>query len=79
MTLVFAAVYEKTTVNWGERGVRYVHMEAGHASQNVYLEAVSLNLGTVAIGAFHDDEVKKVVGLRKQKEEPLYLMPVGNM
>ncbi len=78
MTLVFAAVYEKTTVKYRERGVRYVHMEAGHASQNVYLQAVSLNLGTVAIGAFYDEEVKKAVGLRNG-EEPLYLMPVGKM
>jgi SagB-type dehydrogenase family enzyme len=78
MTLVFAAVYEKTTVKYRDRGVRYVHMEAGHASQNVYLQAASLNLGTVAIGAFYDEEVKKAVGLRNG-EEPLYLMPVGKM
>jgi hypothetical protein len=56
--LVFSAVYERTTVKYGKRGLRYVHMEAGHAAQNVCLQAVSLNLGTVAIGAFLDEQVK---------------------
>lgn len=76
VVLVLAAVYERTTQKYGERGIRYVHMEAGHVSQNVYLQAVSLGLGTVTIGAFYDDEVKKVVGLT-DNEQPLYLMPVG--
>ena len=74
--LVICAVYERTTAKYGQRGVRYVHLEAGHAAQNVYLQAVSLRLGTVAVGAFSDDHVKQVLGLPTQ-EEPLYLMPVG--
>jgi SagB-type dehydrogenase family enzyme len=74
--MVFTVVYERTTVKYGERGKRYVYMETGHAAQNVYLEAESLNLGTVAIGAFTDSEVKKVLNL-PEKEEPLYLMPIG--
>jgi SagB-type dehydrogenase family enzyme len=76
VVVVFAAVYERITEKYGERGIRYVHMEAGHASQNVYLQAVSLGLGTVTIGAFYDDRVKDVVGF-KDDEVPLYLMPVG--
>ncbi len=74
--LVFTAVYERTTGKYGERGIRYVHMEAGHAAQNVYLQAVSLELGTVVIGAFSDDKVKELVNAEEQ-EEPLYIMPVG--
>ncbi len=76
IVLVFAAVYERTTGKYGERGIRYVHMEAGHAAQNVYLQAVSLDLGTVVIGAFDDREVKEVLSM-KGSERPLYLMPVG--
>ncbi len=76
VVIVFSAVYERTMVKYGERGVRYVHMEAGHAAQNVYLQAVSLNLGTVVIGAFHDEEVKKIMKMPAD-ERPLCLMPVG--
>jgi len=74
-SLVLAAVFERTIRKYGERGIRYVHMESGNASQNVSLEAVSLGLGTVIIGAFRDGEVKKVLGLNL--EEPLLIMPVG--
>jgi len=74
--IVFTAVYERTTRKYGERGIRYVHMEAGHAAQNVYLQAVSLDLGTVVIGAFIDDRVKELVNAGEQ-EKTLYIMPVG--
>lgn len=74
--LVISGVYERTTIKYGERGIRYVHMEAGHAAQNVYLQAVSLNLGTVVIGAFHDEQVRTVLHLPGQVQ-PLSIMPVG--
>ena len=51
-------------------------MEAGHAAQNVYLQAVAMNLGMVVIGAFYDDQIKEVMKL-PENEEPLYIMPVG--
>jgi len=54
--------------------MRYVHMEVGHAAQNVYLQGVALDLGTVAIGAFDDAGVKRVAHL---SEQPLYLLPIG--
>jgi len=75
---VFSAVYGRTTVKYGDRGVQYVNIETGHAAQNVFLQTVSLNLGTVVIGAFHDDEVKKVLQM-SDREQPLYIMPVGRM
>lgn len=76
--LVFTAIYERTTRKYGERGIRYVHMEAGHAAQNVYLQAEALGLGTVVVGAFEDSGVQKVLGL-PGNERPLYLMPVGKV
>ena len=76
VNLVFTAIYERTTDYYGSRGVRYVHMEIGHAGQNVYLQATALGLGTVAIGAFHDERVAKIIGA-DPSERPLYIMPVG--
>jgi nitroreductase len=51
-------------------------MEAGHAAQNVYLQAETLVLGTVVVGAFMNDKVKEVIGM-KEEETPLYILPVG--
>jgi len=78
VVIVFAANYGRTTRKYGERGIRYVDMEAGHAAQNVYLEAASLRLGTVVVGAFDDDRIKGVLQLPKE-ERPLSLMPVGRL
>ncbi len=77
INLVVTAVYERTTSRYGERGIRYVHMEVGHVGQNVYLQATALNLGTVVIGAFHDEEVKRIISV--PDEVPLYIMPVGRV
>lgn len=76
INIVVAAVYERTTGYYGERGVRYVHMEVGHVGQNIYLQAESLGLGTVVIGAFHDDRIQKMLNLA-ENFKPLYVVPVG--
>jgi SagB-type dehydrogenase family enzyme len=74
--LVITAVYARTSARYGARGKQYVHMEAGHAAQNVYLQAESLGLGTVIIGAFEDDKIHDVLEL-PAREAPLALLPVG--
>jgi SagB-type dehydrogenase family enzyme len=74
--IVIAAVYARATQKYGQRGVRYAHMEVGHAAQNVYLQAGSLNLGTALVGAFDDKRVKEVLKLPSD-EQPLGLMPIG--
>ncbi|NPA96164.1 MAG: SagB/ThcOx family dehydrogenase [Crenarchaeota archaeon] len=76
VAIVIGAVYERTTSYYGSRGVRYVHFEVGHAGQNIYLEATALGLGTVAIGAFYDDEVSSIMGL-PPSVKPLYIFVVG--
>ena len=76
VTIVITAEFGKTTRRYGERGrTRYVSMDAGHLGQNVHLQAQSLGLGTVMVGAFSDAEVQKVLGV--SDETPIYMMPVG--
>jgi len=65
-------------VKYGEQGVRYVHMEVGHAGRNVYLQAVSLGLGTAVVGAFDDDEVERLLQMQDD-ERALCIMPVGRV
>lgn len=75
---VVTAVYTRTAQKYGEqRGTRYVHLEAGHAAQNLLLQAAAMGLGAVPIGAFHDEEVQQALGLLAD-HQPLYLIPVGH-
>jgi len=74
--IVICAEYERTLRRYGSRGERYVHIEIGHAGQNIYLQATALGLATVAVGAFDDEQVTEVLRLDKQYK-PLYIMPVG--
>ena len=78
MVIVIAGVYPRTAQKYGvERSPRYVHLEAGHAAQNVLLQAVTLELGAVVIGAFDDAGIREVLGLGTD-QQPLYLIPVGH-
>jgi len=74
---VIAAIYERTAKKYGERAERYVKLEAGHACQNLLLQAVTLGLGAVPIGAFYDSQVQSALGAPTD-HEPLYLIPVGH-
>jgi SagB-type dehydrogenase family enzyme len=77
LTIVFAAEFSKTTNHYSKRGIRYVYMEAGHAAQNVHLQAEALGLGSIAVGAFDDTAVSKVLSLLKNLE-PVYMATVGH-
>lgn len=74
--LLISADFEKTTQKYGERGRQYVWMEAGHSAQNVYLQAISLELGTVSVGAFDEGRVQKILNL-PENILPLIIMPIG--
>ncbi|HDJ89638.1 MAG TPA: SagB/ThcOx family dehydrogenase [Thermoprotei archaeon] len=76
ISIIITAIYERTTEWYGRRGIRYVHFEVGHVGQNIHLQAEALGLGTVMIGAFHDEEVAKILGIEKG-ENVLYIAPIG--
>jgi SagB-type dehydrogenase family enzyme len=71
-------VVQKTAIKYGARARRYVYMEVGCAAENVYLQAQSLGLGAVLVGAFDDHEVAAIMQLR-EAEEAMALMPVGRL
>lgn len=74
---VVTAVFARTEQKYGDRAERYAILEAGHAAQNLLLQATALDLSAVPIGAFNDADVQAVLGLPAD-HEPLYLIPVGH-
>lgn len=74
VSFIIAADFKRTTGRYGERGIRYVYLEAGHAAQNLLLQAVSLGLGAVPVGAFNDEKVKEIL---ETSLEIIYIIPVG--
>lgn len=75
--IVITALFSRTIKKYGDKGKRFVLLEAGHAAQNIYLQSVSLNLGTVSIGTFDVNEVRNILNIKEG--EPLYIMPIGKI
>lgn len=76
VTVALAAVMNRITGRYQQRGVRYAWMEAGHAAQNVLLQAAAMGMGAVPVGAFDDRTVQRILRMAGE-EEPLYLIPAG--
>jgi SagB-type dehydrogenase family enzyme len=79
VSFVLCAVPERTSGRYGDRAMRYILLEAGHAAQNMLLEAVAMNLGGVPIGAFDDKKISNLIGLDTVQEStiPLYIISIG--
>jgi len=76
LSIIITAVYERTTAKYGDRGVRYVHMEAGHCCQNILLQTTALGLGAVPVGAFDDTYIQNLLNIPADYM-PLYVIPIG--
>ncbi len=76
VTLVITAEYRRVNVKYGQRGIRYALMEAGHIGQNIFLQAQALGLAAGIVGAFHDEALIAAMSI-PPAHEPLLLMPVG--
>lgn len=79
VTFVLSAIFDRTRHKYGERGYRYVYIEAGHISQNIYLQAVSLGLGSVSVGAFLDHKMNDLIGVDGRKEAVIYVHAIGTL
>ncbi|TCO09186.1 SagB/ThcOx family dehydrogenase [Natronoflexus pectinivorans] len=75
---IISAVFENTTQRYGDRGIRYVYNEVGHAAQNLLLQAVALEAGVVVVGAFNDEAVNSLLEL-PAGESVIYLLPAGKL
>jgi SagB-type dehydrogenase family enzyme len=74
---VITTIYGRLAEKYGEqRSIRYAYLEAGHAAQNLLLQATALGLAGVPIGAFRDEEVQSALSLPSE-QTPVYLIPVG--
>lgn len=77
VTFIWTAVLERMKWRYGERGYRYLHLDAGHVCQNLYLTAESIDSGVCAIAAFDDDELNKVIGLDGENQFAVYVATLG--
>lgn len=77
VTFIWTTVIYRMTWRYGERGYRYIHLDAGHICQNLYLAAESIGCGACAIAAFSDDEVNRILGIDGERQFVLYLATVG--
>jgi len=76
VNIIISGVFSRTTNKYGQRGIQYVYQESGHAAQNVYLQAESLGLGTVVVGAFNQSGIDQLFNF-KEDQKVLYIMPLG--
>ncbi len=76
VNLVITAEYERITCKYGDRGVRYAMIEAGHIGQNIFLQALAIGLVVGIVGAFRDQELIQVLNIT-ESHEPLLIMPAG--
>jgi len=74
VNIVITTFIERTAVKYGERAEQYVMIETGHAGQNICLQAQSLGLGVVTVGAFFEEKIKMVIGT---DAKPVYIICVG--
>ena len=77
VTFIWVAVAYRMMWRYQERGYRYMHLDAGHVCQNLYLAAESINSGACAIGAFEDDTLNQLLGIDGKEKFVIYVATCG--
>ncbi len=76
--VIITAVLERSLWKYEDRGYRYTLFEAGHVAQNLNLVAAALELGSLNLGGFFDDDLATLLGLDLDREIPLYSVALGH-
>ncbi len=79
VTFIWVAIAERMNWRYGERGYRYLFLDAGHVCQNLYLGSAAINCGTCAIGAYSDEYLNKLLDLDGYNHFVIYLATVGKL
>jgi len=79
VVFIWTAIFERSIWKYGQRGYRYIYLDAGHIGHNLALAATSLNLGSCQIAALFDDEVNELIGVDGKDESTVYMSVVGNI
>ncbi len=74
---IWTAIAERMVWRYGERGYRYLFLDAGHVCQNLYLTAEEIDLGVCAIGAYSDKQIHDLLSIDGEQEFAIYLTAVG--
>ncbi|MEJ6952375.1 SagB/ThcOx family dehydrogenase [Natronospora cellulosivora (SeqCode)] len=77
ITFIWVADVERMTWRYQERSYRYLHLDAGHVCQNLYLASESIDAGVCAIAAYSDDAINELLEIDGQNEFVIYMATVG--
>lgn len=75
--ILVSAIFFRSVFKYGERGYRFVLLEAGHVVQNALLAARGHDLAAVPVGGYVDREVDRAMGLDGLHESVVYCMLLG--
>jgi SagB-type dehydrogenase family enzyme len=76
-TFIWVADAYRMTWRYGERGYRYILLDAGHVCQNLYLAGETIGCGVCAVAAFDDDELNRVLGIDGNCQFAVYVAAAG--
>jgi len=79
LLILITAIFKRTIIKYGDRGYRYILIEAGHLAQNIYLLSSALELSCCAIGGFLDDKLNQLIDIDGLNESLIYVLAVGKL
>ncbi len=73
----FTAVPYRTAWRYGQRGYRYLYLDAGHVGQNLHLAAEGIGGGACMIGAYLDEAINEALRVDGNQEFVIYAAAIG--